>query len=277
MLSTSGALATGSCPTSRSDRPSRMPANHEPVRTAHRSTGAAAFVVPRPARTDVAAKKADQDRKARIAQMQREAKAAERRRTLLIVGVAVVAVLGDRRGRHLLDHHRRLPGARRRAELARRRGVRGVLRPDHHRHRQRRQRARRPRHRQARRDDGEVLDGARRRPVSTSSAPSTRTRQFYTADDRPAMENLVHNLEHGYTILWYDDTATEAQISELKAIAARPTSSPRREDKFIVSAWDPAYGALPGGQALRDVALVRGRQRRDQAVRPPPAVRRRVR
>ncbi len=31
-------------------------------------------------------------------------------------------------------------------------------------------------------------------------------RPFYTRDDVPEIERLVHSLEHGYTILWYDDT-----------------------------------------------------------------------
>lgn len=31
-------------------------------------------------------------------------------------------------------------------------------------------------------------------------------RTFYTREDRPEVERLVHSLEHGHTILWYDDT-----------------------------------------------------------------------
>jgi hypothetical protein len=31
-------------------------------------------------------------------------------------------------------------------------------------------------------------------------------RTFYTTADRPPLERLVHSLEHGHTILWYDDT-----------------------------------------------------------------------
>ena len=56
------------------------------------------------------------------------------------------------------------------------------------------------------------------------------------------MEQLVHNLEHGYTIVWYDDT--------IKGAAARGPEGPRQrartEDadgtagKFIVTAWDDA-------------------------------------
>src|ERR1700712_3582794 len=31
-------------------------------------------------------------------------------------------------------------------------------------------------------------------------------RTFYSRGDRPEVERLVHSLEHGHTILWYDDT-----------------------------------------------------------------------
>ena len=40
-------------------------------------------------------------------------------------------------------------------------------------------------------------------------APAPIERKFYTADDRPELEALVHNLEHGYTILWYDETIAD--------------------------------------------------------------------
>ncbi len=33
-------------------------------------------------------------------------------------------------------------------------------------------------------------------------------RTFYSPSDRPQIERLVHSLEHGHTIIWYDDTIT---------------------------------------------------------------------
>jgi hypothetical protein len=84
------------------------------------------------------------------------------------------------------------------------------------------------------------------------NAPAYPAREFYTARDRPEMEQLVHNLEHGYTIVWYDSTIKGAQLDALKDIATRA----RTEDavgptgKFIVSAWDNAYGKLPSGKHL---------------------------
>ena len=51
-------------------------------------------------------------------------------------------------------------------------------------------------------------------------APAPMERKLYT-DDRPELESLVHNLEHGYTILWYDETIAgdDDQMLELRALA----------------------------------------------------------
>ncbi|HET7475547.1 MAG TPA: DUF3105 domain-containing protein [Dermatophilaceae bacterium] len=90
-------------------------------------------------------------------------------------------------------------------------------------------------------------------PPSTGAhfaSPVLGDTKFYTASDRPAMENLVHNLEHGYTILWYDQQAGAAVTSQLKALADAANGTTWARDKFIVSAWDPSYGALPSGKAF---------------------------
>jgi Protein of unknown function (DUF3105) len=81
-------------------------------------------------------------------------------------------------------------------------------------------------------------------------APAFPASAFYTAEDRPQMEQLVHNLEHGYTILWYDDTIKGDQLETLRDLSA----SAREQDavgdgkKFIVSAWDDSYGDFPQGK-----------------------------
>ncbi|MGH8938576.1 MAG: DUF3105 domain-containing protein [Actinomycetes bacterium] len=80
--------------------------------------------------------------------------------------------------------------------------------------------------------------------------PAFPAKSFYTADDRPQMEELVHNLKHGYTVLWYDDTIKGEQLQTLRDLS----SSAREQDavgsgkKFIVSAWDDSYGDLPQGK-----------------------------
>ena len=79
--------------------------------------------------------------------------------------------------------------------------------------------------------------------------PEPIDRHFYTAEDRPPVENLVHNLEHGYTILWYDSTVTGDQLNTLKDLSSRvPKDGDRR--KFIVAAWDESRGAFPNGKHI---------------------------
>jgi Protein of unknown function (DUF3105) len=83
------------------------------------------------------------------------------------------------------------------------------------------------------------------------ATPVLSSRPFYTVKDRPEMEQLVHNLEHGYTIVWYDASIKGDQLTALKNLS----SSARTRDetapaKFIVSAWDNAYGKFPAGKHL---------------------------
>lgn len=76
------------------------------------------------------------------------------------------------------------------------------------------------------------------------AVPEAPARAFYDASDRPSLETLVHNLEHGYTVVWYDESTPKAQQDELKKLA--PLA--RKDDKagkFIVSAWDQSRGAFP--------------------------------
>lgn len=90
-------------------------------------------------------------------------------------------------------------------------------------------------------------------PPSTGShydEPAVDARKFYTAQDRPKMEVLVHNLEHGYSVLWYDEKAGEAKKAALEELAKVTNKLDAASDKFIVSAWDPSYGALPAGKGF---------------------------
>ena len=65
-----------------------------------------------------------------------------------------------------------------------------------------------------------------------------QVRKFWTAEDRPPVERLVHSLEHGYTILWYDDTIAQddKQVDELKKIADVFAGS-SLSDKFMAAPW----------------------------------------
>ena len=74
--------------------------------------------------------------------------------------------------------------------------------------------------------------------------PDVSGRDFYTASDRPVLETLVHNLEHGYTILWYDGTKVK-DTALLKNIADQGNKLPDSAGKFKVVEWDQSRGAFP--------------------------------
>jgi hypothetical protein len=84
------------------------------------------------------------------------------------------------------------------------------------------------------------------------ASPIFPSREFYTARDRPPMERLVHNLEHGYTVLWYDASVQGKQLEQLKDLAtsARNSDQAGPGHKFIVSSWDDAYGKFPAGKHI---------------------------
>jgi hypothetical protein len=82
-------------------------------------------------------------------------------------------------------------------------------------------------------------------------SPDTITRKLYTKKDRPRVEMLVHNLEHGYTILWYDQTIADdqAQMNELSAIADKLQGADDYRLKFKAVPWLKSDGkAFPKGQ-----------------------------
>ena len=68
-------------------------------------------------------------------------------------------------------------------------------------------------------------------------------RKFYSDSDRPELEKLVHNLEHGYSILWYDETIADNgdDLAAVKAIAAK-FEGDELSDKFIVAPWTEEDG-----------------------------------
>jgi hypothetical protein len=187
----------------------------------------------------LATKNADKARRAKIAEMQRQAKAAERRRTMTIIGTAVVivALIAGAVTYAILADDSRVPGG----ELTTLGVAASAASCD-------------PITTDKTVGSGEHVSGTVKYatvPPSSGAhdpAPEFPARQFYTAKDRPRMEKLVHNLEHGYTILWYDSTATEKQLAALRAISDRANDTRAASNKFIVSAWDEAYGTFPDGK-----------------------------
>jgi hypothetical protein len=86
-------------------------------------------------------------------------------------------------------------------------------------------------------------------------SPASFTRHFYTEADRPQLETLVHNLEHGYTLAWYRADAPAEEIAALRSAAGTfgsETYDPSQ--KFIAAPYTTADGAFPEG---KDVVLAR--------------------
>jgi hypothetical protein len=82
--------------------------------------------------------------------------------------------------------------------------------------------------------------------------PDSSGVHFYTASDRPEVEILVHNLEHGWTIVWYDDTvaSNKDELQTLKDTAAKfdgHTNDPRYN--MIIAPWTKSDG---DGQVIPD-------------------------
>lgn len=88
-------------------------------------------------------------------------------------------------------------------------------------------------------------------PPSTGphfAQPALDGRGYYTAADSPAVETLVHNLEHGYTVLWYLSSEEQSQGATLKQVAEVGAKLDPSKGKFIVAPWNDAYGAFPAGK-----------------------------
>jgi len=100
--------------------------------------------------------------------------------------------------------------------------------------------------------DGTQVDYSQTPPDSGAhyASPAPFTKRFYTVDDRPAVETLVHNLEHGYAIAWYRDTMPQDQIDQLKTIAGTFSDDAYNPtEKFIAAPWSEADGAgFPAGK-----------------------------
>jgi hypothetical protein len=86
------------------------------------------------------------------------------------------------------------------------------------------------------------------------TAPAPFNRKFYTDKDRPELEALVHNLEHGYTILWYDNSIADDadELTVIDGIADKFRSdSDNLRYKFIAAPWtsddEKESGKFPDG------------------------------
>ena len=73
------------------------------------------------------------------------------------------------------------------------------------------------------------------------TAPAPFNRKFYTEKDRPELEALVHNLEHGYTILWYDESIAD-DADELNVIDGHRGQVPLRLRQPAATSSSPRRG-----------------------------------
>jgi hypothetical protein len=72
---------------------------------------------------------------------------------------------------------------------------------------------------------------------------------FFTTKNNPPVENLVQNLEHGYTVLWYDSALPRTKQDQIQGLATKLRNDAIYQ-LFIATPWDPAYGALPAGKQI---------------------------
>ncbi|WP_300682141.1 DUF3105 domain-containing protein [Nocardioides sp.] len=91
-------------------------------------------------------------------------------------------------------------------------------------------------------------------------APVAMAKKFYAWDERPQLEALVHNLEHGYTIVWYDETVNKnsSELTQLRAIAAKFPGESNWRYKFKIVPWYTSQGNLPKDMTQTDTAHAGG-------------------
>jgi hypothetical protein len=191
------------------------------------------------------AKTKDKDRRAVLEQMRREQQRSEKRRTylivsafgalaLLIVGMAAYPVIRDSLTQRELD----ATGLAEIGASASQAGCQEVVaepatgNADH-------------------REEGQDLTYEQAPPAAGYHYPTwaPMSRKFYSATDRPELGYLVHNLEHGYTILWYDETIADdpEKLQQVKGIANKFTGDDPT-NKFIAAPWSSEDGeAFPDG------------------------------
>ncbi len=98
-------------------------------------------------------------------------------------------------------------------------------------------------------------------PIKYDSAPpafgkhwgnfltGSEIRPFYTVSDRPEIERLVHSLEHGHTIIWYDDSITKGS-SDYEALQQIVTKL-GTDSYVMVAPWTKKDGAsFPSGKHI---------------------------
>ena len=185
----------------------------------------------------------DRDRRAVVEQMRRDQKKAERRRTIVVIAVCVVValVIIGLAAIPLIKQNKLTSGDLAAIGASEKAAGCSPL--------------------QTKKANGNQDHKPEGTPITYPDAPpafgphwptpAPFARKFYTAADRPDVETLVHNLEHGYSLLWYDDTIAKNsdQVAVMKAIAKKYEGSQKLSDKFIAVPWTAKDGkAFPAGK-----------------------------
>lgn len=69
------------------------------------------------------------------------------------------------------------------------------------------------------------------------------TKSLYVSAERPELGELVHSQEHGWTIVWYDETVDPAELEDVAAEIAAT--------KIVIMPWTSADGAsFPAGKHI---------------------------
>ncbi len=189
--------------------------------------------------------RAGADRKARVEELKRQQKAAERRKTFVFGGVGiliaatliaipVVSIVNKDKEKKRAFEELGVPTAAAACDTTQTDKV-GADDGDHE-------------------NDPSVRINYETAPPSHGrhfAAPATiNSRGFYTKSDAPRLEELVHNLEHGYNVVWYDpDAVTGQQLEDLKTLAAKFRDD-NETRKFIAVPWDAARGKFPAGKTI---------------------------
>jgi hypothetical protein len=197
------------------------------------------------AKSSKSSKAARTERQQVVEQLRAQQRAAERRKSSLIVAVCVlvaVGIIGAAAWGPVTDHFR--------TSTYKNKAIEDIGSPASS--------CQKPTTKPATGNQEHLADGS---PVDYTDSPPAfgkhyvdpdpMTRKFYTAQDRPALGTLVHNEEHGYTILWYDDSvAGDAdQLSQVKAIADKYAGTSDLRDKFKAVPWTSDDGKpFPDGR-----------------------------
>lgn len=194
------------------------------------------------------ARRANKDRRARLEELRRQQRAAERRKNYLFIGAGIVIALGLIAGAVIpaYEHDQAVKrkskaGYQAKPTAAERAagcegvhndpispGAQHVTQPIDY----------------AKEKYGDTRGGTPPIPPSNGRHnPVTLpdTSRFYPISQKPRPERAVHNLEHGYIVVWYDSKLPASQVAQLQSMTQLPNFS----RLYVVGWWQ---GDLPSNK-----------------------------